>query len=158
MLVEDISKIQLSCRPPAFRAPCTAAFSAMGWFSGLAWCAVGAGTLGLTLGGLLFVFQDKMLYLPQLPIRDPDDNPNGGFTTCTYIAPCRLGRAYVLKQGLCRMMLPGSVVLRREKIFQSIQSGEQNICLAIVLDLPQQPLIAKLVTARRSNLTSYVVM
>ena len=49
----------------------------MGWLSGLAWCTAGVGALGMTLGGLLFVYQDKLLYLPSLPIRDPDDNPNG---------------------------------------------------------------------------------
>lgn len=49
----------------------------MGWLSGLAWVSAGVGALGLTVGGLLFVFQDKLLYLPSLPIRDPDDNPSG---------------------------------------------------------------------------------
>lgn len=28
-------------------------------------------------GGLLFVFQDRLLYIPSVPIRDPDDNPPG---------------------------------------------------------------------------------
>eukprot|EP00903_Cladosiphon_okamuranus_P008811 g8438.t1 len=49
----------------------------MGWLSGLAWCTAGVGALGITLGGLLFVYQDKLLYLPSVPIRDPDDNPIG---------------------------------------------------------------------------------
>lgn len=31
----------------------------------------------MAFGALLFVFQDKLLYIPYAPIRDPDDNPNG---------------------------------------------------------------------------------
>lgn len=49
----------------------------MGWLSGLAWCSAGVGALGVAFGALLFVFQDKLLYIPYAPIRDPDDNPNG---------------------------------------------------------------------------------
>lgn len=50
---------------------------AMGWFSGLVWCSAGVGSLGLTFGAMLYVFQDKLLYIPSVPIRDPDDNPAG---------------------------------------------------------------------------------
>lgn len=49
----------------------------MTWLSGLVWCTAGICTLGATGGVLLYVFQDKLLYVPQVPIRDPDDNPIG---------------------------------------------------------------------------------
>ena len=62
----------------------------MGWLSGLAWCSAGFGALGVAFGALLFVFQDKLLYLPQAPIRDPDDNPNGEM--CTW---CNLGHCFL---------------------------------------------------------------
>lgn len=49
----------------------------MGWLSGLAWCSIGVGALGVTFGALLFVFQDRLLYIPSVPVKDPDDNPLG---------------------------------------------------------------------------------
>lgn len=49
----------------------------MTWLSAAAWCCAGVGALGVTCGALLYVFQDKLLYVPQVPIRDPDDNPVG---------------------------------------------------------------------------------
>lgn len=49
----------------------------MGWLSGLAWCSAGVGALSVAFGALLFAFQDKLLYIPSAPIRDPDDNPIG---------------------------------------------------------------------------------
>ncbi|CAM9169507.1 unnamed protein product [Ectocarpus sp. 12 AP-2014] len=49
----------------------------MGWLSGLMWCAGGVGALSVTVGALLFVYQDRLLYIPSVPIRDPDDNPRG---------------------------------------------------------------------------------
>lgn len=52
-------------------------FTKMGWLSGLAWCSAGFSVLGVTFGALLFAFQDKLLYLPSVPFRDPDDNPHG---------------------------------------------------------------------------------
>lgn len=80
----------------------------MGWLSGVAWCAAGVGALGLTLGGLLFVFQDRLLYLPSLPIRDPDDNPSGAFTSSFAAVVDYLSyasRFSVLKKACGRVML-----------------------------------------------------
>lgn len=51
----------------------------MGWLSGLAWCFAGIGGIGLTCGVFLYVFQDRLLYIPQVPVRDPDDNPLGKY-------------------------------------------------------------------------------
>lgn len=53
------------------------AWRIMGWLSGVAWCSAGVGAITVMFGGLLFVFQDKLLYIPSVPIRDPDDNPPG---------------------------------------------------------------------------------
>lgn len=67
------------------------ALGAMGWFSGLAWCSAGVGALGISFGVLLFVFQDRLLYIPSMPIRDPDDNPNGAYVQV--LVPGTLGSA-----------------------------------------------------------------
>lgn len=58
----------------------------MVWLSGLMWCAGVVGALGVTLGALLFVYQDRLLYIPSVPIRDPDDNPRGAsLSTCSLV-------------------------------------------------------------------------
>lgn len=59
--------------------------SLMGWLSGFAWCSAGIGALGVACGVILFVLQDKLLYVPQVPIRDPDDNPKGDLVGCDIV-------------------------------------------------------------------------
>ncbi|CAM9282963.1 unnamed protein product [Scytosiphon promiscuus] len=62
----------------------------MGWLSGLGWCSAGVATLGLAFGAMLYIYQDKLLYIPSVPIRDPDDNPAGKW----YRNPLEQGISY----------------------------------------------------------------
>ncbi|CAM9483817.1 unnamed protein product, partial [Choristocarpus tenellus] len=49
----------------------------MGWLSNAAYCIGGICVLGVAFGVALFLYQEKLLYFPTLPIKDPDDNPRG---------------------------------------------------------------------------------
>ncbi|CAM9443651.1 unnamed protein product [Phaeothamnion confervicola] len=46
----------------------------MGWLSGVLWSG---GAILALFGVMLFVYQEKLLYFPDMPFRDPDDNPKG---------------------------------------------------------------------------------
>ena len=98
--------------------------SLMGWLSGLVWCSAGLGTLSVTFGVLLYVFQDKLLYIPSIPVKNPDDNPHGEKNTRR---SARTEEREIYRLSGYRLVLLLSAIFRLSRPFERQMLHSQKV-------------------------------